>query len=74
MGLLKIGLELFGLGLCLGGLRPGFLLGALEVRYLSPRFFLIGAELVQLAVHVFQVCTTQVTSLCKNDSIVVLTH
>lgn len=49
VGLLKIGLEHISPSLCLGGLGPGFLLGAFEVRYLPPRFILFGAELVQLA-------------------------
>ena len=53
MSLFNFALELIGPSLCLGGLSPGFLFGALEVRYLSPRFFLVGAELVLLTVHLF---------------------
>jgi len=41
--------SLSGLGLC--GFISGFLLGALEERYLSPRLLLVGAELVQISVH-----------------------
>ena len=43
--LLKIDLELFGSGLCLGGLSPCFFFGALEVSYLSPRLLLISYSL-----------------------------
>lgn len=51
LGLLKGILQLVSPGLGLCGFISGFLLGALEERYLSPRLLLVGAELVQISVH-----------------------